>query len=370
MGTLSRVVDRVVNRTALPGPLPPSVEARELVDRTPIVDLLVGSALFRDSFVNGGAGHVDLPRAKRAGVRLLGLTIATAWPDLRGSLSRWHFRSLGLPRQSVGSHMAIAEWLIGRIESWCEASQGGLRIVRSRFDLEFCLAEGGPIGIVLGVQGGHVIEGSLANIARLRDLGVRMYAPAHVMDNVLVGSSTVRTRAGLTSLGREAIAELESQCVIVDLAHMSIPGIENTLPLLHKPFTLSHVGLTDVAGSRSRWRGYSAATRNVPAALAGEAAAAGGLVGIVMSTQLLGGTYLANAVTTIGRAIEVCGADQVAIGSDMDGALKMLIDVEGYPALAGSLLESGAPVESVEGVMGRNAVAFLRSAMPESTESS
>ncbi len=364
MGTLSRVVDRVVNRTALPGPLPASANTHELIDRTPVVDLLVGSALFRDSFVRGGAGHVDLPRAERAGVRVIGLTIATAWPDLRGSLSRWHFRSLGLPRQSVGSHLAIAEWLIGRIEGWCEQSDGRLKIVKSRFDLEVCLAEGGPIGILLGVQGGHVIEGSPTNVGRLRDRGVRMYAPAHVMDNALVGSSTGRGRGGLTDLGREAIAELESQGVIVDLAHMSIAGINDALPLLRKPFTLSHVGLTEVAGTKSRWRGYSAATRNVPESLAGEVAAAGGLVDIVMSTQLLGGALLADAAKTISRSLEVCGADRVAIGSDMDGALKMLIDVEGYPALAGVLLESGIPASAVEGVMGHNAVAFLRGALP------
>ena len=45
--------------------------------------------------------------------------------------------------------------------------------------------------------------------------------------------------------------------------------------------------------------------------------------------------------TTIRRALESCGAEKVAIGSDMDGALKMLIDVEGFPALADALLRSG-----------------------------
>ena len=44
---------------------------------------------------------------------------------------------------------------------------------------------------------------------------------------------------------------------------------------------------------RSRWRRYSAATRNIPASLAAEIGAAGGLVGIVLSTQLFGGSTLA-----------------------------------------------------------------------------
>ncbi len=144
-------------------------------------------------------------------MNVVGLTVATAWPDLRGSLSRWHFRSLGLPASAVGSNMAIAEWVIGRIQGWCAESATGMLVVRSLADLETCLADGGPVGVLIGVQGGHVLDGSLANIARLHELRVRMLAPAHVMDNSLVGSSTGRRAGGLTAYGREVIAELEAQ---------------------------------------------------------------------------------------------------------------------------------------------------------------
>jgi membrane dipeptidase len=326
---------------------------------------VVGSALFRDSFVlGGGGGHVDLPRLRTAGVNVVGLTVATAWPDLRGSLSRWHFRSLGLPASAVGSKMAIAEWLIARIHRWCAESAGGLMVVRSVADLEACLVEGGPVGVVLSVQGGHVLDGSLANVARLRALGVRMFAPAHVMDNALVGSSTGRSGGALTDYGREVIAELETQSIIVDLAHMSLVGTEQALPLLRRPFVLSHTGLTDVAGGRSRWRRYSPATRNIPASLAQEIGAAGGLVGIVLSTQLLGGSQLSDAVANIRWALESAGEDHVAIGSDMDGALRMLVDVEGLPAVTSALLESGLSSAAVEGVVGRNAARMLSAALP------
>ena len=54
----------------------------------------------------------------------------------------------------------------------------------------------------------------------------------------------------------------------------------------------------------------------------------------------------------------------VAIGSDMDGALKMLIDVQGVPALAETLLATGESPGVVRGVMGGNAARFLRSALP------
>ncbi len=303
----------------------------DLLRHAPVVDLLVGSALFRDTFVTGGRGNVDLPRLRSVGVNVVGLTVATRWPNLRGTLSGWHFRSLGMPAQATRSDIAMAEWLIGRMGGWCDQSDGQLVIVRSRADLERCLAPGGPVGILIGVQGGHVLEGDLANIARLRGMGVRMFAPAHVMDNALVGSGTGRHRAGLTDYGRGVISELEAQSIVVDLAHMSRAGISAALPSLRRPFVLSHTGLAEMRPTG----------RNIPASLAAGIAAAGGVVGIILSTRLLGGSTLDTAARSFALAVQSAGADHVALGSDKDGAQRMLIDIEGLPPLADPLLEAG-----------------------------
>ena len=324
----------------------------------------MGSALFRDSFVSGGGGHVDLPRLRSAGVRVVGLTVATRFPDLRGTLSAPFFRSQGVPAATLRSNVALAEWLIGRVEGWVARARGELRIVSTRADLAACLAPGGPVGLLLGVQGGHVLDGALRNVERLRGRGVRMLAPAHVMDNALVGSGTGKQAGGLSGFGREVMGELQAQGVIVDLAHMSIAGIEEALPLLNRPFVLSHTGLIDVSGRGSRWRRYSPATRNIPASLAAEVGAAGGVVGVILSTELLGGSTLGAFVRTMRLAVESAGPENVAVGSDMDGALRMLVDVEGLPALTGVLLDDGMARPVVEGVMGANAARLLAAALP------
>jgi len=205
----------------------------------------------------------------------------------------------------------------------------------------------------------------VTNLARLRELGVRMFAPAHVMDNALVGSGTGRRAGSLTGFGREVLAELEAQSILVDLAHMSVPGIDASVDVLHRPFVLSHTGLTDIAGRRSRWRRYSAATRNVPAAAAAEVGRAGGVVGVVLATQLLGGSDMGAGVRTIKATLAAAGEDHVAIGSDMDGALRELIDVEGLPALTSALLEAGLSQRTAAGVMGGNAAELLRRVLPD-----
>ncbi len=194
---LSRVVDRAVDphQDALAG----HCRARTLVANARPIDLLVGSALFRDSFVHGGRGHVDLPRLRSVGYGVVGLTVATTWPNIGGSLSRWQFRSLGLPGPAVGSRMAIANWVVDWIERWCAESDSRLVVVRSARDVEVCLAENGPVGVLLGVQGGHVLEGDAGNVALLRERGISS-APAHVMDNDVVGSGTGRVAGGLSTL--------------------------------------------------------------------------------------------------------------------------------------------------------------------------
>jgi membrane dipeptidase len=301
------------------------------------------------------------------GYGLVGLTIATSWPDIAGSLSRWHFRSLGLPRSASGSRMAIAQWLIARIERWSAASEGRLIVVRSRTDLDRCLAVGGPVGVLLGVQGGHVLEGDVGNIRILRELGVRMFAPAHVMDNDIVGSGTGRRAAGLTRFGREVLAELEAQHVMVDLAHMSVAGMEDTMPNLTRPFLLSHGALRDTERDGRpgpRVRRYNASTRNVPASVAAAVVARGGLFGVVLATQLLGGSTLNDAVGMIRRVLAVTGEHNIALGSDMDGALKMLIDAEGLPALVDALLADGLSPRVVSGFLAGNAARFLGEALP------
>ena len=165
----------------------------------------------------------------------MGLTVATRFPDLRGSLSRWHFRSLGMPARVIGSNIAAAEWLIGRIERWSIAAAGELRIIRTKSDLEACLLPDAPLGVLIGVQGGHALDGRLANLERLSTLGVRMLAPAHTMDNGYAGSGTGVNAGGLTEQGRELIAAMEEQSMLVDLAHMSPRAIKDSLAVTRRP---------------------------------------------------------------------------------------------------------------------------------------
>ena len=358
---MSRLVDRALHRTALRPPFAVRPDVAEFHREIPVVDLVVGTVLFRNDFLRRRhAGHVDLLRLEEGGVDLLGLTVATRFPDLRGTLSTPHFRSLGIPVSWRSTNMKLAEAFVRRIESWSKGSAGRLGLVRCAEELSDTRARADRVAAFIGVQGGHVLDRDIANVRRLHALGVRMLAPAHVMDNELVGSNTGVRRHGLTWLGREVVGELEREGIVVDLAHMSSAGIRDALPLLRRPFFLSHTGFRELAGGRSRWRRYSPANRNVDSDDARLVAEAGGVIGLTLSTQLLGGSDLAVAVRAFRFAADLVGVEHLAVGSDFDGGLRTIFDVTGLPLLTQGLLDAGFARDEVAAIMGGNALRVLR----------
>jgi microsomal dipeptidase-like Zn-dependent dipeptidase len=150
--------------------------------------------------------------------------------------------------------------------------------------------------------------------------------------------------------------------IVVDLAHMSSAAIRDTAPLLRRPFFLSHTGFVERCSSRG-WRRYSAATRNVSMADARLVAEAGGVVGVVFATQLLGGDSPDDLVDTLRFAVDAFGRKHVALGSDLDGALRSVIDAARYPLLTQGLLDAGMSRKDVAAVMGGNAVRVLRAVL-------
>lgn len=373
-----RLIDLVLHRTAVRGPHRVRGDVLAFHRSIPVVDLLVGTALFHRDLLRGRpGGHADLPRLLDAGVDLIGLSIATRFPDLSGTLSAPHFRLLGLP---AGTNMELVEALVRRIEGWAAASGGRLRMVRSASELGDLGGPGestrgpdpgasvdGPVDgqlvrAFIGVQGGHVLDGDPTNIDRLASLGVRMFGLGHVMDNELVGSGTGVRRGGLTPAGREVVERAQAAGIVVDLAHVSPAGIEETLPLLRRPFVVSHTGLHRLARGRSRWRRYSPATRNLSDEQARAIIGAGGVIGLTLSTQLLGVRTVAGLVDAVRATADLVGTDHIALGSDFDGALPMIVDVSGLPLLTQALLDGGFGRSEVAAIMGGNALRVLRSA--------
>ena len=128
---IDRLADRALNRT-VGRPLPAvRAEVAAFHASIPVVDLLVGTLLFRRSIDRAlGHGHVDLPRARAGGLDLAGFTIATRFPDERGLLSAPRFAALGI-RPRGRRPIDLVEAFVRRLEGWAAASGGRLVLARS-----------------------------------------------------------------------------------------------------------------------------------------------------------------------------------------------------------------------------------------------
>jgi membrane dipeptidase len=124
----------------------------------------------------------------------------------------------------------------------------------SAADVERARARG-RVASLLGIEGGHAIEGSLGALRAYYDLGVRYMTLTHNVTLDWADScNDVRRHGGLTDFGREVLREMNRLGMLVDLAHTS-------------PEVMAHALDTSVApviSSHSSCRALTDVTRNFP----------------------------------------------------------------------------------------------------------
>ena len=68
---------------------------------------------------------------------------------------------------------------------------------------------------------------------------------------------------------------------------------------------------------------------------------------------------------TIVAAVDLIGADAVALGSDFDGTVTTSLDTSELAAITQQLLDQGLPESAIRKVMGGNVKRFLTENLPE-----
>ncbi|MDY7230711.1 dipeptidase [Hyalangium rubrum] len=327
-------------------------DVNELHRRWCIADGHADSLMWnRDLCVRSDEGHVDFPRLREAGVKLQCFTLVTrGFPFVGGFplFATWR----GWPREARSSEWARAVWQIDRLAEFCQRSEGQARITTSAAMLEDNLAHG-RLSAILGVEGGHAIEGQVARLAELHQRGVRFMGLTHLSNNDLGGSSfPMMGNRGLTPLGHAVVEEMARVGLSVDVAHASERTLEELFALPSVRFFSSHTGVRAAGGG---WRNLSdESLRRI--------AERGGVVGIILAPVYLGGDTFDDVVRHIEHAVNVMGEEGVGIGSDYDGMValpKGMRDVTDLPRLTELLLRRH-PEPWVERILGGNFRRFFR----------
>jgi microsomal dipeptidase-like Zn-dependent dipeptidase len=367
---LPRYVDASMNRVVAVERPPITPAAEALHARLRIADLHDDLLLWslRDPLQRHSRGQTDLPRLIEGNVAVQIFSTVSKTP--RGlNYDRNDDRSDNVTLLAITQRWPIATWtsLFARAERVAMAldaaaarSDGQLRVVRTRADLDAGLAarraNKTPVLGVLSLEGLQVLEGSLENVDRLYALGFRMAGLTHFFDNEVGGSAHGVARGGLTPLGHRVIERMESLGMLVDVAHASPQLIDDVLARATRPVVVSHTGVAATCPG----------PRNLTDDQLRRIAATGGVVGIGYWDGAVCEISPASIARAIVHAVNVAGADHVALGSDWDGAVTTGFDAADLALVTAALLEAGLTEDVIAKVMGENVLALLARTLPTS----
>ncbi|MFV1988402.1 MAG: dipeptidase, partial [Gemmatimonadota bacterium] len=320
-------------------------------------------------------GHTDIPRLREGGIDV-------------------QFWAAYVPVHFAGgeaTRVALEQIdLIGRL---VERYPDDLELAVTTADVSRVVSSG-RIASMIGVEGGHAIDNSLANLAEFYERGVRYMTLTHsaTLDWVDAAGDGPRSH-GLSDFGREVIVEMNRLGMMVDISHVTAESMRAVLDVTSASVIFSH----------SSARALADHPRNVPDDVLERVAANGGVVmvnffsgfltpdgarsvvdlfreearmraensdPVTLSaamdewyrSRLSSRGTVATIADHIDHIVAVAGVDHVGIGSDFDGVPMLpegMEDVSKLPALTAELVDRGYSAADVVKILGENVLRVL-----------
>jgi len=328
--------------------------------------------------------------------------------------------SVDIPRMRAGGLSAIffSIWIPGTVTG-PTAVQRALdqinavreTVARHPNDLVLCTTAeeirrakaGGKIAVLMGVEGGHMINNSLANLDKFFALGVRYMTLTHTVNTDWADASTDKpAHNGLTDFGKQVVREMNRLGMMVDISHVADKTFYDVLAVSKAPLIASH----------SSCRALCSAPRNMTDDMIKALAAKGGVMQINYhigflsqqfqdaskahpelgkeieaeskkrcseneACQLIEADKITREMVAQGKlprvdwteiikhidhAVKLVGADHAGLGSDFDGADMPygMEDVSDIPRITDALLAKGYSPADVRKILGGNTLRLMQ----------
>jgi membrane dipeptidase len=269
------------------------------------------------------------------------------------------------------------------------------QLVRTASEVERAF-KNGRIASMIGMEGGHSIDNSLATLRMMHALGAGYMTLTHSANVPWADSATDKPAlGGLSRFGEEVVREMNWLGMLVDLSHVSPDTMEDAIRVSEAPVIFSH----------SSARAIADVPRNVPDHILQMLPKNGG---IVMVTFVPG--FISQEVVDHGRRAaeqlqalraqfpnneayvqagidrwrvqnpepratlqqvadhidhirKVAGIDHIGLGGDFDGittVVQGLEDVSKYPDLTAELLRRGYSEQDIKKILGLNILRVMR----------
>jgi membrane dipeptidase len=331
-----------------------------------------------------------------------GVPLQTDIPRLRAGKMGAQFWSVFVPVEIQGFQaVQIAVEQIDLVKRMAARYPADLEMAYSTADI-LRIHKAGRIASLMGIEGGHMINDSLAVLRQMYDLGARYLILTHFTNTAWADSATDNpVHHGLTPFGKELVREMNRLGMMVDLSHVSPEAMTAALAISEAPVIFSHssaralvdhprnvpddvlrlvgqnggvVMVNFYPGYDSEARRLWGADRVAEQARIGTPPFAGLYIGQPQRAKAALAAWdrehpkpsgtLDQVADHIDHIRKIAGVDHVGLGSDFDGMEETPVGLEGvnrYPALLAELMRRGWTDEDVGKVAGGNLLRVMKS---------
>jgi membrane dipeptidase len=325
----------------------------------------------------GGSHHVDIPRMFEGGLDapFFVIYVARNYGEGQRATDRALAKIAEVKRQVNATEGAEMAYTVDDV----------LRITRDQRK-----------AILMGLEGGHALQGSLDVLRQLAQEGIRYVGITHTNTNSWADSSQDREiHGGLNDLGRDMVREMNRLGVLVDLSHASDRAFFDAVEVSRAPVIFSHssvralvdnprnvtdemlLALRDNGGviminffdptvnSNLTQDVMDEVHRRIREDHGGNNRQIWTVIGQVRAERGLGKATVSDIVDHIDYVVRLIGVDHVGLGSDFDGVFSLptgMEDVARLPFITYELLKRGYAEDDIRKILGGNTLRVLAEA--------